>query len=163
MSANELAKKETRSDFGSRNQTWFLWAVPAVATWLFAVSTLCALAYMIVSLWPPGSDGASHMFGSKVNGVLYTGLGFEYRGTAGLLLAGTEALAVISGLILSLHPAALPRRTGHLILSGWCALWLGNAIHVAGVDAYFRRVWLEVAGGIAAFLACTIAWTARRW
>lgn len=140
-----------------------LWAIPAVATWLFALSTLGALAMMLLALWPPGSTGTAHIFSTDIEGITYRGFLIAYQGTPGLLLVGGQAAAVVAGLVLSALPGTPLRRVGSAVLVGWGCLWLGNAIYFTWIDAYFRSVWLAIALAIAAFLACTIAWSARRW
>jgi hypothetical protein len=134
--------------------------VGIVGAWIFALGTLATLVSVAYVRWP-GTDSTSHIMGVTVNGELYAGLGFLYKGVAGTVLILAEALFLAAGIVMSILPRNRLRRVGHVMLVAWAGLWLGNAINIARLGGGFIFVvWIGLLGLL---FACTLLRAARGW
>ncbi|MHC4081163.1 MAG: hypothetical protein ACYS15_02890 [Planctomycetota bacterium] len=128
--------------------------------WVFAVGTLGSLVIVAWAHWP-GTGSTSHIMSVTVDGQDYGGLGFQYKGVAGLVLVLVEALVVASAIGMSVVPRKRWRRTGHLLLVVWAGLWLGNAVSIAQLGGGFVwALWIVLLG---LFFLCTLLRAVRGW
>jgi hypothetical protein len=134
--------------------------VGIVGAWIFALGTLATLVSVACVRWP-GTDSTSHIMGVTVNGELYAGLGFLYKGVPGTVLILAEALYLAAGIVMSILPRNRLRRIGHVMLVAWAGLWLGNAVNIARLGGGFIFVvWIGLLGLL---LVCTLLRAARGW
>lgn len=144
---------------GSSLATWSR-RIASAGAWFMAVGSLGSLLWVLWWRWP-GGDSVSQIMSMTVNGEDHTGLGMSYVGYGGTALVMAEAIAVLAAIVMSVLPAATPRRIGHVLLVAWAALWLGNAIYVSQFG--FSALWAMLIASFSFLLLCTLARAATGW
>jgi hypothetical protein len=131
-----------------------------IYAWVFAVGTLGALVWIGWMHWP-GTGSACHLMWVRIDGQPYGALGFHYKGVAGLVLIITEAVVLLSAIVMSVVPRRRLRGIGHVLLVIWAGLWLGNAVGITrlGGGPIFI-LWIGLLG--LAFL-CTAVRAGHGW
>ena len=131
--------------------------------WFFIVFSLLRVSWAIVVMWADPASTTS-LYHTVVGDVSYDAWGLTYTGIAGLLLAIVQLLVVTSAAVtstLGLDRAVKARRTGHLVLCGWSALWalalIRNAAIVLQPDSIAQATLLSV------LLGCTVFRASRGW
>ena len=93
--------------------------------------------------------------------ALNEAIALTYRGRAGMWFAACQAALVATFMIMSTRRRDVYRRLGHLGLSAWAALWLGNVLWMmitASVSA------TQIAFGVMLFLfVCTMLRAYWNW
>ena len=99
---------------------------------------LLVFAWVAYSLYLVGRYGGAVLADLDTTGrtmavrrgdVVRSALGLTYHGLGGAVLVVAEVLVVLGALACSLRrQPARWRRAGLIVLSGWTALWLGNAV-----------------------------------
>ena len=106
------------------------------AAWFFIVVSLLHVVFAAwVKLGDPGST--FRVYHTIVNDVSHDAWGLTYSGFLGLLLVIFQLLVVSGAAVASMlpQPGLLRwRRIGHVVLTGWAAMWMLNFIRLAGID-----------------------------
>lgn len=136
--------------------------------WFFVVFSVVSLLWVIAQKWPDPA-GITKLYHTFVGEQEYLAVGLTYTGTAGLLLAGLQAVVIAGAVLATVLPGRFVstrvRRIGHGVLCAWAALWAGNLLRLASLDHEIGSV--AQAALLCGLLGCTIyrarcGWSAPR-
>ena len=131
--------------------------------WLFAAGTVIILAILLATHRPIATTTTT-IASTTINGRTYNAIGLSFYGVGGAVLLGAELLLIATAIILTLRPATVARRVGHVILVGWSALWLANAIWLLAINEPRSVTTLILVGGfMGGLFMCTAYRAWRGW
>lgn len=154
------SKEAPKAGLSKRLSMGLFSLVAALVVWSFALGSAARCFQFAQEVW---NGGTREFMLASIGSLSFSAAGLHYEGQWGAILAGSQGLAVLLGLGMTLSPSTIMRRFGSLILMAWAGLWVAGGVSL-GMEVPDPSL-EDVArvGATGAIFVCTAHRTVRIW